>query len=373
MARVDSITQRSQLVAALKAKLSDNATVTPGDFGYVGQAPGMAPVDSGHVATGLGDSLAQLDRGLDARQKLIAALKANLSRCSALPKTSPQCPPPAFPQTMGSTAAVASTAPAPPLAASDPYGSPPPPMGYAPSPAPQNAPPMTPMTPSWPSGPGSAPPIDQPPRKRPKVDGSMVPEASSQVDEQAQALAARKAEMLRKLQAGDGGGAAGASTPEASSESAPAEATPAGPGAMPASVIAAAGPAPAAGASAAEYEAYRQKCWKQYYEYCAVWQKYYSKKQEGGGQPKGYGGKGAAKGKGAASGYDQQLALEQMTGQLGAQKASALMAMSKGGGKGAMGFPGKSQHAMPAPRPAPQPVRQPQEIEEDIHSKLLGL
>merc|ERR1712146_216771 len=79
---------------------------------------------------------------------------------------------------------------------------------------------------------------------------------------------------------GNQAGGASAIRPPTAASSASAGAPPAKSGFNPS-------PAPPPGASPEEFEAYRQKCWKEYHEYCAIWQKYYKKNQEGGGQPKG--------------------------------------------------------------------------------------
>eukprot|EP00438_Fugacium_kawagutii_P034901 Skav224147 [mRNA] locus=scaffold462:376378:376770:- [translate_table: standard] len=124
------------------------------------------------------------------------------------------------------------------------------------------------------------------------------------VDAEQAALAARKAQMLKSL----GADASRLQT----------QGSQAGPSAPP-SV-----PEPPPGASAEEFEAYRQQCWRQYYQYCSVWQKYYDQSK---------GGKSA-----------------------------------KGMGKGK--WPQGAQGAN-APVPQAPPVQRPPE--DDIHSQLLGL
>merc|ERR1712070_992817 len=97
-------------------------------------------------------------------------------------------------------------------------------------------------------------------------------------------------------------------------------------------------------------EAYRQQCWKQYYDYCNIWQKYYNKNQQagaaGGGPSQGYGGghgKGGHKGGMQASGVaDAERSVGQIVGHLGNQHGSAVVGQmpyltkGKGGASGMM-------------------------------------
>lgn len=79
-----SIEQRSALVTALRAKLGVNESGS-GEARTTcsgAMVPGQAiPTDDSFA-----DAMAQLDRGLDARQKLIGALRSQLSRHAAYPK-----------------------------------------------------------------------------------------------------------------------------------------------------------------------------------------------------------------------------------------------------------------------------------------------
>lgn len=158
-----------------------------------------------------------------------------------------------------------------------------------------------------------APSPAEPPAKRSRSEGLPLPlraqmQDAAVVDAEQAALAARKAQMLKSL----GADASRLQT----------QGSQAGPSAPP-SV-----PEPPPGASPEEFEAYRQQCWRQYYQYCSVWQKYYDQSKGG----KSQGAKGMGKGK-----WPQ-------------------------GAQGAQG-------AAHAPPPAP-PVQRP---EDDIHSQLLGL
>jgi len=110
-------------------------------------------------------------------------------------------------------------------------------------------------------------------------------------------LEAMKAGMLRNLQAAEAIGQPDAPTFTMPPPPAPGSTAPPRPsGAAPTPQVATTGtvPAPAAGLGEApvgvlagmtpeQREEYRRKCWKQYYEYCALYQKYYDKDQQKGG------------------------------------------------------------------------------------------
>jgi len=317
-----TIDQRAQLLAALRETLGDNdaedeefgLAVATSKAGMPSPPVQIASMTTEEDSNGVADqsfseALHQVDSGLDARQKLIDALKAQLCKDSALPKSAP--PHPAVSELLPpwSASFAADLLPQPGPASKRPrlaegagdrdvhashFG-----MPAAPAymqPINRNYAPPTPQL--WgtpladvPSGPlpgtvGKAAPQRPPPRR-------------DEGDEQAAAailLAARKEEMLRSLQLSP----AGASTvPAASSSSYSAPATSLGSGMSgitPASAAAAAVvvavPPTAADFSSAEaqknspeYEAYRQKCWKDYYERAGLWQKYYEQAKQPTGAP----------------------------------------------------------------------------------------
>jgi len=275
--------------------------------------------------SGLLDALAHLDRGLDAREKLIDALKAQLSKSAALPKTAPLSAPeqlelqppesndfvqldslPAAPALEYSSSTVSRTCAAGFQAAGQ-------------------------LNAQWPSGTvnltGTNSNAGPPPPKRLRVANdsneysnaalaesacasSSTPfQASSQPAADEAALAARKAEMLRNLQAAEKIGQPGTSAPSAvvpemgampahdvtSQSTAGSAAThqvagstqaclPPG-GASASGVSNGAAVTCPPGTSPEEFEEYRKRCWQQYYEYCTVWQKYFTQ-QQGHGQAK---------------------------------------------------------------------------------------
>jgi len=367
--------QRASLLSALRAKL-DNADTKqqlplPSDDGpvllslaeeieeaEVPTAPTLAVIDvddeePSPAAAGdagardaFSDVMAQLDRGLDARQQMIDALKVQLSKSAALPKakTGPRTFPEAAPRPgpvfaspsitaasgYGAVGAVA-------VAVTQPHLQPR--LLQVPQLLPQvqlqQVQPPQPMTQlqSFPNpgitnrgvplpGPG------EPPLKRPRsgAAGAAVPfpqRAPEQQDfaakdaEQA-ALAARKAQMLRNL---------GANVSEQT-----------GAQGLPQAGFTPSVPEPPPGTSPEEFEAYRQQCWREYYQWCKIWQKYYDQS------------KGKAKGRGAGPGHSV---------------ASHQGSNGKGhGGPQAAHGKGRSAVGAQAPRPS---------VEDDIHSQLLGL
>jgi len=440
---------RSSLVAALRAKLGDDdddddfeevpADPEGGGAGVVVvEAPASSPAEpAGSVAAvtaavGRGgdsftDALAQLDRGLDQRQSLLSALKAQLSKQSAALVSedfsantmvsgqgllAPSTPLAGAGQmapllTPGSPDQWAPATPSPVVAKATPQT---PQTPLTPQPASQPTPltPMTPMTPLTPLTPSSTtpltpapqkPPSQQPPpqlrpsppwareaepgAKRLRADqdslaalegaaaavGLLGPSVCAQSPADSQLLAARKAEMLRSLSAFEGVsklGAAATPTPPLPSLP-PAQAAPAA-GQAPG----AGGGAPPAGASPEEFEAYRRKCWQQYYEYTSAWQKYHEKAKQ---DPQVAQSKAKGAGKGASHAGPGAIVPAQIQPQptgglrpaLGANGAMQLrpaMAGMLGGGKG--GGPAAVQ-----PPPMGGLIVKP--VEEDIHSKLLGL
>uniref|UniRef100_A0A7S4QC75 Uncharacterized protein n=1 Tax=Alexandrium monilatum TaxID=311494 RepID=A0A7S4QC75_9DINO len=447
-----SIEQRSSLVAALRAKLgvSDPKSETlalggaggrlsgsvpgllevslegrgqpeepqepevealpPGPAAARGPLPDPAPplltVSGGGSFT---DAMAQLDRGLEERQKLIDALKAQLSKSAAYPKSSMPCPA-ADPEDWGAGSASAM----PPAPAS----SPPPAAGLleegqrrqaglaplTPVPATQGLPRVVDM---GDYGPVAA---KRPRLSTPSAGLEATPKATGVAQDDTAALAARKAEMLRGLGAVEATGtqpaaalAPGAAAPAGAADvrpAGPAEApaasapallgSPAAPRAAPAQRLsgsgpvpppppaaaasaiappaaappaalpaAAAPPAPPPGATPEQMEAFRQQCWRKYYEYCSVWQKYYAQNSAKAAQSKS---KPHVRPGGLVP-----------AGMPSDPAATALAA--HGPGNTVASWP----LATPAPvatRGAPGAVQLPlvkNLIEDDIHSKLLGL
>eukprot|EP00927_Polykrikos_kofoidii_P048293 TRINITY_DN42513_c0_g1_i1.p1 TRINITY_DN42513_c0_g1~~TRINITY_DN42513_c0_g1_i1.p1 ORF type:complete len:673 (-),score=154.96 TRINITY_DN42513_c0_g1_i1:47-2065(-) len=178
-------------------------------------------------------------------------------------------------------------------------------------------------------------------------------------------------------------------------------------------------PPPAAGASPEEMEAYRLQCWKQWFEYRQIWQKYANKRSQGlvSGAGGGNGGKGVGgsssvvqQGGKAATTVPQQTQhqqqqrhqqlLGQLAGQLGSAQAAAIVEQlqATGCGRGVARPPSTIVHhfrpiastsrpppfagntgvasRLPQIRPGGCQARghaQASQIEEDIHSKLMGL
>eukprot|EP00933_Yihiella_yeosuensis_P058401 TRINITY_DN5886_c0_g1_i1.p1 TRINITY_DN5886_c0_g1~~TRINITY_DN5886_c0_g1_i1.p1 ORF type:complete len:428 (-),score=115.71 TRINITY_DN5886_c0_g1_i1:586-1869(-) len=300
-----SIEQRSSLLAALKAKLDTGPASVPAPSHVKTVRGSVEPIDvdagesqplllmlaeesteSGQPASGpappdaappegsrdaFTDVLAELDRGLDARQNLINALKAQLSKSSALPKSRGPPPPAAAMAQSQAPIQIVASRPAPVPAS----GSQPPTKRLRPAaaksaalaPAPDlpfdAAPPLA-IAPAFGSMPAPAP-APAPPAPVP-APVQQAPQAAELA-----ALAARKAEMLRSLNAAE----AAAPPPTVSSPSAGVPG--AGPPPMPQ-----APPEPPPGTSPEEFEAYRQQCWKQYYEWCEVWQKQYQNQGSSG-------------------------------------------------------------------------------------------
>lgn len=171
------------------------------------------------------------------------------------------------------------------------------------------------------------------------------------------------------------------------------------------------------GTSPEQYEAYRQQCWKQYFEWCSVWQKYNSQTQN---DPKAMQGKNKGKGninsalatpliRGNVGPNVAQIGGLQpapVNGQFAAAASLAAQAANLGKGRGslvpAIDVRGRGQPMLMSPTPngggpalsKPMPailagrgrgingsgsqvpgVQQPVRslVEEDIHSKLLGL
>jgi hypothetical protein len=160
-------------------------------------------------------------------------------------------------------------------------------------------------------------PLQEQPQPVPQVSAGTTSAAMAEAAE----LAARKAAMLNRLSAVEAlgqpevPGAAGSAWP---------------PGTNPATGSDTVAPnssseAGSPGSSPEEYEAYRRKCWQQYYEYTAVWKKYYDQNQAE------QSGKGKAKGK--------------------------LRPFGGGGMPPGLGMvAGKGSGGMPAPRSVPPPV-----------------
>lgn len=276
-----------------KEEASDDSIAYLSDFLFAhAEEVGISDeANSDKASTGdrLADAFARADRGLDARSKVIDALKVQLSRSSAIPKGAPSTAPPVhvgvelnpsvpgaspiidleMDPPDGSQSQVQPPAPVPPASLPvvppplkrmrrDPPGAapPPPPVPVAPEPSTQQA--QIAVAPKASTQPSAA---------------DLTARAANSAAEAAE-LAARKAAMLRRLQE-----TAGPSEAPPTSAKAPA------PGIAPKAMPNTPGPAPPAsadcpnGSSPEQYEAYRRKCWEQYYEYCEVWKKYYSQNQ----------------------------------------------------------------------------------------------
>lgn len=278
--------------------------------------------------------MAKMDRGLDARQKLINALKSQLSKSAALPKAAP---PSAAPAPVLIPEEQVLSSPLLQAAASSPvHGAPAAPPSVAPD--------------SWEAFAAPSSPIaDEPEAKRARTmdagPGGAVAAAA-----QSDALAARKASMLRTLGV-------------ASSSREPAQLAPA-PGSAPSAGLPQMSQTCPPGTSPAEFEAYRQKCWREYYDYCAVWQKYYDKHQAEGGAPAAQAkAKGCGKG-GPPPGVVLNPAF--------AQSHAAPPVMRPPPGAPAPGWPpaGGGSAFVAAARGVAAGAAS---MDDDIHSKLLGL
>eukprot|EP00928_Gymnodinium_smaydae_P044059 TRINITY_DN29415_c0_g1_i1.p1 TRINITY_DN29415_c0_g1~~TRINITY_DN29415_c0_g1_i1.p1 ORF type:complete len:435 (+),score=102.81 TRINITY_DN29415_c0_g1_i1:220-1524(+) len=424
-----SMEQRSSLVAALRAKLGVPSGVSggAGAGGALGSSmplPDPSPAAPDPPVTqqgqaldeslpGLSNVMAQLDRGLDARQKLIDALKAQLCQSAALPKRAPPGPPasmqPVLPDPVASPpaasagfgggaslpAASASTQLAPPISQLAP-GPKRPRLAYDTAPAPPAPAPVTPA----PAAVSPAPQVDSAAARKSFQAASGGSSASTGSSAQLAPMTPAPTAPMTPAPAEGFSARATAPTPMTAPQTpmtpAPAQfQAPAAPAPPPAQPPAMGGhapprpPPPPAGASPQELEKYRQECWRQYNEYCAIYQKYYNKKQDGGqsvGRPAG--GKGAS---GPPPGISSEQQMAQIAAQLGPQQAAALMGQvslhAKGAGKGkgvsvappnAAGGPcgAAGVQAMPRIRIGAQPARPvPPRVPQmdDIHSKLLGL
>jgi len=430
------IEQRSSLVAALRAKLTRNADSAPsiappspdtGGFDVAATDPYSQPYEEiaapqpmlspevedafeappaapDSFTTGFSDVMAKMDRGLDARQKLINALKAQLSKSAALPKTAPPASPP-------SVQAQAPWAPAPapileqapptmsfPTAFAPPSNGmlevtpmlrPAPLMVLSPSPAPE-------MLAAYPALLELSGMNGEPAAKRPRTsldDGAFPPPGGGA---QADALAARKAAMLRNL-----GGAPGAQGPPGGGPASPSQpSASAAPGMPPQQPPPSVGPECPQGTSPEEFEAYRQQCWKQYYDYTSVWQKYYEQEKQSG-QPAQSKAKGCGKGCGKGAMPPQQggllpaMAMNPAFAQSSPSSPptlpSSFFGTAAAGGRppwqpspGGAGLPGAGTMVSPitmamAARGGAmmggyaRPPALVKPMDEDIHSKLLGL
>lgn len=261
-------------------------------------------------------------------------------------------------------------------------------------------------------------------------------------------LIARKAEMLRSLQTAEPSGYTPGSCPTGSTAPNPSTSTatfvmpsfPKTTMATPNTALAQTmmtpgipssmgltGPAPAPpmpapcppGTSPEQYEAYRQQCWRQYFEWCSVWQKYHTQQND----PKATQAKSKGKGNNISAlasplihgnvgpnvaqvggvpppplngQFAAAASLAAQAANLGRGRGSLLSALDARGRGSAMmvsptppngNIPGitKQTHAMLAGRGrgvngsgiqgqasgVQQPVRM--QVEEDIHTKLLGL
>lgn len=396
MGQVDQgMEQRSSLVAALRAKLLGGGAATGLGPGTAegGASPPLepaaateeAPMQSLLVQPPPEDSftgkLAQYDRGLDQRQKLIDALKANLSRSAALPKTAPpRCPTEPLQATGGLLAATQM------MGMGDALASPGSPGACASAASPvQAGAPFLPGPPVLVDGvlplPGQQIDAGGPPAaKRPRGGAASdfaAPAPAPVAAAEAELLAARKAEMLRSL--GAAGVAAGPqpgqpAPPQTSPGTAAIAAQSTSPGGLlGSSSPPAAPPGPGAGppmpplppnATPEQFEAYRQQCWQQYYEYCAVWQKYYEKQKRDPSQ---------AKGKSAGKGYPAGLGPGGPRGPLLGQGVAGCAAGGLGTAAALAAARAASGGGVPELRSNPALAGGQHPVDEDIHSKLLGL
>jgi len=400
-----SIEQRSALASALRAKLG----VSESGPGEVRTASGgtKTPSQAKAIPTddSFADAMAQLDRGLDARQKLIGALRSQLSRHAAYPKTHAE-----------QTNVAEPAADVGPLLLDQP-----PSVSAAGELGPADIPHQQEVLPEI----VEVNTDELPPAKRMRPAGEPINVAScptavasgtiaaaapcrESVDfAEKAALEAQKAAMLKSLQ-----------TVEASKQP-PAPglppSQPAGtvlqpllPGQPLSSTALSPSSAPSmppcpAGATPEQYEVWRQQCWHVYYEWCSVWQKYYTQNQtersnsQAGAQSKARapapgGGCTAAAGRGRPpappTATQQQQQQQQHQGQQSTLLSQAAAA-ARGRGAAMASWPpgacGASRPVVlpPLPRPDAMVAGRPKVpfplpavrslIEDDIHGKLLGL
>lgn len=363
----------------------------------------------------IADAFTQMDRGLDARQKVIDALKVQISRSTPETplgvETAPieiidldseppggSLAPPAMQPVATSGLTPEGMAPPSKRMRLEPTGAAP---GFAPLSHPIHTTPPPPLNPL--AGPGvplapvsvpSAPPLVPPLKTVPPMPPGPPPDSAEAAE-----LAAQKAKMLQRLQAvQDVAGASHTvppkSPPPASGASQLQQSSLPTPGSGPAPAPPDAAGCPP-GSSAEEYEAYRRRCWQQYYEYQAVWKKYYMQNQAE------QSGKGKVKGKvqGKAGLDASQTACVELALPGKGSLAVGLGAAPNIGGKGAplsVASGGKGGQVQPGGPPgsatsgnlaiaaanllasakggqAARVVPPPRQAEEDIHSKLLGL
>lgn len=306
--------------------------------------------------------------------------------------------PPALPLTSPTLALVPPLAPMPPLmpvpvlTPAPPFLVTAPPLtSPVPAPVPKPAPPLLPVPPLQPHLVPLPAPVPQLQLAPPAVPTE--PFGPQPGSAEAAELAARKAAMLGRLQAAETVGQAAAVASNMPPLSAPGKAGPPNQGSG--------GPSPDVsgcppGSTPEQYEAYRRKCWEQYYEYTSVWKKYYDQNQaEQTGK-----GKTKDKGKGKMKGM-QPGSIPADLAQNPAM-ALSLPGKSMAGGKGLgarpahvvppPGYAGKGAPLLAMGRPGGPPtvisgnlavaaanqlvnakVPQAMPPEEDIHSKLLGL
>jgi len=421
--------QRSALVTALRAKLGVSES-GPGEARTPSTGT-LAPSQAIPTDDSFADAMAQLDRGLDARQKLIGALRSQLSRHAAYPKASAE-----------QTSAGEPAEDAGPLLLDEPLavsaeG------GFEPieiphqqevlpdivEVSPDELPPAKRMRPAGePTSVASCPS----PASAPGPDAVAAPCGDSVDDAEKAALEARKAAMLKSLKAAE----ASKQTPDTTAPSLPPAQHPSGdilqtapegtvpqpqppmagqplPSTAPPHPSAPPMPPCPAGATPEQYEAWRQQCWQLYWEWCSVWQKYYTQNQNEqrngkagaqskarGGPPGGAGGCVVGAGRGcppAQSATPPPQLQQQQQQRPQQQQQSALLSQAAAAARGrgaamATWPPGASVPAAVASRPAvipplPRPdamvAGRPKAhlplpavrslIEDDIHGKLLGL
>lgn len=452
-----NIDDRSSLIAALKARFGDpdsadqedDCATEPDDdaglvtakvednqdeedpfaylsdflFSHAEEAQTLgSDTPAGQASTGdaLADAFIQMDKGLDARAKCIDALKVSMHITKQAPAqvVAPAAPSakrqratataaPAAPAVSdiidlddeisssqcSATPSAAQTEPAPKRPRQEPAGAPAEAAVLTPLPAPPvqkqklrqkqaSSGPLQVQT----AAPNPNPAMQAAPQVQiapPLVAKPPGPEPGSA---EAMELAARKAAMLRRLQGAEAMGQvdAQAATPSAASAPKARVANSSAP---------AAPPSAPSGTSPEQFEAYRRKCWQEYYEYTSVWKKYYAQNQaEQSGK-----GKGKGKPRPAAGAPEGGLLMPQSQGHIVPPHGFP----STQGGPPPPGFPG-AQGGLAAAQP-PRPfqtaaqsgsrsggnplsgmlavaaanqlasAQQAKPPEDDIHSKLLGL
>jgi len=217
----------------------------------------------------LDQTMARMDAGMHARQKLLDALKAQLSKSAPVPETTTSAAS-AHEEKAAALPSLASVTGAAAGRGEMPQGS-----AHALAAPVKDDETSTEVAPSKATMPVPAA-VMQPDAKRPRHEETAG--AAGENPTTSASLAAKKAAMLRALEEGPS---------EASASSALAQSQ-----ANPRVLLAPKAAAPKARAeqpgkpicppnlSPEEHEAYRKECWRQYYEYCGLWQKYFEENQQ---------------------------------------------------------------------------------------------